>query len=107
MMPVATAKNKNSHSTVTDSTSISMDINDHGSAAQYALVSFEDFEAADAAIAGLNGQYLAGRPLRLDYALVSSSGSGSSGSGALRHGNAAERLLAAQAKKHRMSAIAS
>eukprot|EP01100_Stratorugosa_tubuloviscum_P004063 TRINITY_DN1_c1_g2_i1.p1 TRINITY_DN1_c1_g2~~TRINITY_DN1_c1_g2_i1.p1 ORF type:complete len:288 (+),score=163.29 TRINITY_DN1_c1_g2_i1:100-963(+) len=54
----------------------------------YAFISYASFEAADAAIENMNGQYLCNRPLRVSYALKKD-GKGE------RHGSAAERLLAA------------
>jgi splicing factor 3B subunit 4 len=55
----------------------------------FAFVSFADFEASDAAIAALNGQYVAGRPISVAYAIKKDSRGE-------RHGSDAERLLAAQ-----------
>ncbi|RKP25147.1 hypothetical protein SYNPS1DRAFT_22845 [Syncephalis pseudoplumigaleata] len=59
----------------------------------YGFVSFDSFEAADAAIEAMDGQYLANNPVSVTYAFKKD-GKGE------RHGSAAERLLAAQGKKH-------
>lgn len=58
----------------------------------FGFVSFDSFEAADAAIESMNGQFLCNRPITVNYAFKKD-GKGE------RHGTAAERLLAAQAKK--------
>lgn len=58
----------------------------------FAFVSFDSFEAADAAIESMSGQFLCNRPITVSYAFKKD-GKGE------RHGTAAERLLAAQAKK--------
>ena len=55
----------------------------------YAFVSFGDFESSDAAIAALNGQYLAGKPISVSYAIKKDSKGE-------RHGSEAERMLANQ-----------
>lgn len=60
-----------------------------GESKGFAFVSFSDFESSDAAIAALNGQYLAGRPISVSYAIKKDSKGE-------RHGTEAERLLAAQ-----------
>ncbi|SPO30569.1 related to spliceosome-associated protein SAP-49 [Ustilago trichophora] len=60
----------------------------------YAFVSFDSFEAADAAIEALNGQFLLNKNITVDYAMKKDSKNGE------RHGTAAERLLAAQARKN-------
>lgn len=54
----------------------------------FGFVSFDNFEASDAALAALNGQFLCDRPLQLSYAYKKDSRGE-------RHGSAAERLLAA------------
>ncbi|KAI8915098.1 hypothetical protein BC831DRAFT_487650 [Entophlyctis helioformis] len=56
----------------------------------YGFVSFANFEASDAAIEAMNGQFLANRSITVSYALKKD-GKGE------RHGTPAERLLAAQA----------
>lgn len=60
----------------------------------FAFVSFDSFEAADAAIEALNGQFLLNKNITVDYAIKKDSKNGE------RHGTAAERLLAAQARKN-------
>lgn len=60
----------------------------------YGFISFDSFEASDAAIETMNGQFLLNRPLTLNYAFKKD------GKGGERHGTAAERLLAAQARKN-------
>jgi splicing factor 3B subunit 4 len=62
---------------------------EQGESKGFAFVSFSDFESSDAAIAALNGQYLAGRPISVAYAIKKDSKGE-------RHGTEAERLLAAQ-----------
>ncbi|MCJ1330699.1 hypothetical protein MMC10_007385 [Thelotrema lepadinum] len=59
----------------------------------YGFVSFSNFEASDDAIANLNGQYLMNKQVSIQYA-YKKDGKGE------RHGDQAERMLAAQAKKH-------
>ncbi|KAK1924045.1 hypothetical protein DB88DRAFT_488943 [Papiliotrema laurentii] len=59
----------------------------------YGFVSYHDFEAADMAIENMNGQFLGGKAITVQYAFKKD-GKGE------RHGTQAERLLAAQAKKH-------
>lgn len=66
---------------------------DTGNPKGYGFVSFDNFESSDAAIEAMNGQYLANKPITVQYALKKD-GKGE------RHGSAAERLLAAQAKKN-------
>ncbi len=57
----------------------------------HAFISFDSFEAADAAIESLNGTYYYSKDLQVQYAFKKD-GKGE------RHGDAAERALAAQAK---------
>jgi len=59
----------------------------------YGFVSYADFEASDDAIANLHGQYLMNKEIVVQYA-YKKDGKGE------RHGDAAERALAEQAKKH-------
>ncbi|KAE8130974.1 hypothetical protein BDV38DRAFT_38084 [Aspergillus pseudotamarii] len=59
----------------------------------YGFVSFGDFESSDAAIANMNGQYLMNKQVSVQYA-YKKDGKGE------RHGDQAERMLAAQARKH-------
>jgi len=54
----------------------------------FAFIAFDSFEAADASIEALNGQYLCGRPISVTYALKKDSKTE-------RHGSMAERILAA------------
>jgi len=54
----------------------------------FAFIAFDSFEAADAAIEALNGQYLCGRAISVTYALKKDSKTE-------RHGSMAERILAA------------
>ena len=64
-----------------------------GIAKGFGFVSFDSFEAADAAIEAMNGQYLANKCISVAYAMKKD-GKGE------KHGSATERLLAAQAKKN-------
>ena len=59
----------------------------------YGFVSYASFDASDDAIANMHGQYLMNREISVQYA-YKKDGKGD------RHGDAAERALAAQAKKH-------
>ncbi|RFU25987.1 hypothetical protein B7463_g10346, partial [Scytalidium lignicola] len=59
----------------------------------YGFVSYSNFEASDDAIANMNGQYLMNKDISVQYA-YKKDGKGE------RHGDAAERMLATQAKKH-------
>ncbi|WVQ73960.1 hypothetical protein IAR50_003541 [Cryptococcus sp. DSM 104548] len=61
----------------------------------YAFVAYNDFEAADAAIENMNGQFLGGKQITVQYAFKKD-GKGE------RHGSEAERMLAAQAKKRQL-----
>ncbi|KAL8271288.1 hypothetical protein Esti_004803 [Eimeria stiedai] len=54
----------------------------------FAFVSMESFEASDAALAAMNGQFLCNRPVHVSYAYKKDTRGE-------RHGSAAERLLAA------------
>ncbi|ORX35668.1 hypothetical protein BD324DRAFT_631089 [Kockovaella imperatae] len=64
-----------------------------GQSKGYGFVSYHDFEAADMAIENMNGQFFGGKQISVQYAFKKD-GKGE------RHGTQAERLLAAQAKKH-------
>ncbi|KAG0230258.1 hypothetical protein BGW41_002573 [Actinomortierella wolfii] len=64
-----------------------------GQSKGYGFVSFSTFESADAAIDAMNGQILANKPISVSYAFKKD-GKGE------RHGSAAERLIAAQARKN-------
>jgi len=59
----------------------------------YGFISYASFEASDDAIANMHGQYLSNKEITVQYA-YKKDGKGE------RHGDAAERSLAAQAKKH-------
>jgi splicing factor 3B subunit 4 len=59
----------------------------------YGFVSFDSFEASDAAVATMNGQYLLSKAITVEYA-YKKDGKGE------RHGDEAERKLAAEGKKH-------
>lgn len=58
----------------------------------FGFISYDSFEASDAAIEAMNGQFLCNRPITVNYA-YKKDGKGE------RHGSAAERLLAAQSKR--------
>jgi splicing factor 3B subunit 4 len=59
----------------------------------YGFVSYSNFEASDDAIANMNAQFLMNKEISVQYA-YKKDGKGE------RHGDEAERMLAAQAKKH-------
>ncbi|KAL0268674.1 UNVERIFIED_CONTAM: hypothetical protein PYX00_010518 [Menopon gallinae] len=60
-----------------------------GNSKGFAFINFASFEASDASIEAMNGQYLCNRPISVSYAFKKDSRGE-------RHGSAAERLLAAQ-----------
>jgi len=64
-----------------------------GKSKGYGFVSYTDFEASDAAIESMNGQFLMNKAISVQYAFKKD-GKGE------RHGTSAERLLAAQARKN-------
>ena len=66
---------------------------DNNLSKSYGFVSFTDFESSDAAITNMNGQYLMNKQVSVQYA-YKKDGKGE------RHGDQAERTLAAQARKH-------
>ncbi|RHZ63329.1 hypothetical protein Glove_330g17 [Diversispora epigaea] len=66
---------------------------DTGNSKGYGFISYDNFDSSDAAIDAMNGQYLMNKPITVSYAFKKD-GKGE------RHGSAAERLLAAQAKKN-------
>jgi len=76
---------------------------DGGTSRGFGFVSFDSFEASDAAITAMNGQFLGGRPITVSYALKKDSKGE-------RHGSSAERLLAAsnpnRSRPHTMFAAA-
>lgn len=55
----------------------------------YAFINFASFEASDAALEAMNGQYLCNRPITISYAFKKDAKGE-------RHGTEAERFLAAQ-----------
>ena len=59
----------------------------------YGFISYASFESSDDAVANMHGQYLMNKEVTVQYA-YKKDGKGE------RHGDAAERALAAQAKKH-------
>ena len=59
----------------------------------FGFISYASFESSDDAIANMHGQYLMNKEITVQYA-YKKDGKGE------RHGDAAERALAAQAKKH-------
>ncbi|KAF3346825.1 hypothetical protein VdG2_05137 [Verticillium dahliae VDG2] len=65
---------------------------DSGNSKGFGFISFADFESSDAAVENLHGQYLLSKEVSVQYAFKKD-GKGE------RHGDAAERELAAQAKK--------
>lgn len=82
-----------SFGTLVEAPKISRD--DGGGHRGFGFVSYDSFESADAAISAMNGQWLANKQISVSYAFKKD-GRGE------RHGSAAERLLAAQAKKLKM-----
>ncbi|RWA03063.1 hypothetical protein EKO27_g12042 [Xylaria grammica] len=69
---------------------------DNGLSKGYGFVSFNSFEASDDAISNMNGQFLMNKDVSVQYA-YKKDGKGE------RHGDQAERMLAAQAIKHNVS----
>jgi splicing factor 3B subunit 4 len=63
-----------------------------GTSKGYGFVSFDSFEASDAAAEAMDGQFLGGRPIAVQYAFKKDATRGE------RHGTPAERLLAEQAR---------
>lgn len=64
-----------------------------GASRGFGFVSYDSFEASDAALEAMNGQFLMNKAITIDYAFKKE-GKGE------RHGTQAERLLAAQARKN-------
>ena len=60
-----------------------------GKSKGFGFIAFDTFEASDTAIAAMNGQYLCGSQIHIQYAFKKDGSQGE------RHGSAAERLLAA------------
>lgn len=67
-----------------------------GNSKGYAFINFASFEASDAAIEAMNGQYLCNRAITISYAFKKDSKGE-------RHGSAAERLLAFQSPLSQVS----
>eukprot|EP00928_Gymnodinium_smaydae_P027777 TRINITY_DN2136_c0_g1_i2.p1 TRINITY_DN2136_c0_g1~~TRINITY_DN2136_c0_g1_i2.p1 ORF type:complete len:279 (+),score=68.39 TRINITY_DN2136_c0_g1_i2:97-837(+) len=65
---------------------------DTGESRGFGFISFDSFEASDAALAGMNGQFLCNRPISVSYAYKKETKGE-------RHGTAAERLMAANRPK--------
>merc|ERR1711920_503609 len=61
---------------------------DTGASRGFGFISYDTFEASDAALAGMNGQFLCNRPISVSYAYKKETKGE-------RHGTAAERLIAA------------
>ena len=61
---------------------------DTGNSKGYAFINFASFDASDAAVEAMNGQYLCNCPVTVSYAFKDCKSE--------RHGSAAERLLPAQ-----------
>lgn len=66
---------------------------DTGAFKGFGFISYDNFESSDAAIEAMDGQYLMNKQITVSYAFKKD-GKGE------RHGSAAERLLAAEARKH-------
>lgn len=62
---------------------------DTGNSKGFAFINYASFDASDAAIDAMNGQFLCNRPVSVSYAYKKDAKGE-------RHGSAAERLLAAQ-----------
>lgn len=60
-----------------------------GKSKGFGFISFDTFEASDTSIAAMNGQYICGSQIHVQYAFKKDGSQGE------RHGSAAERLLAA------------
>ncbi|KAJ1329312.1 splicing factor 3B subunit 4 [Microdochium nivale] len=69
---------------------------DKGLSKGYGFVSYASFDASDDAINNMNGQFLMNKDVSVQYA-YKKDGKGE------RHGDEAERMLAAQAKKHNVT----
>mmetsp|Transcript_6183 Transcript_6183/g.17665 ORF Transcript_6183/g.17665 Transcript_6183/m.17665 type:complete len:255 (-) Transcript_6183:13-777(-) len=61
---------------------------DTGESRGFGFISYDTFEASDAALVGMNGQFLCNRPISVSYAYKKETKGE-------RHGSAAERLMAA------------
>lgn len=80
-----------SFGTMTQTPKVGRDL-ETGASKGYAFISYDCFEASDAAIEAMNGQYMLNRPITVSYAYKKDTKGE-------RHGSAAERLLAAQNRK--------
>ncbi|KAI1853708.1 hypothetical protein JX265_003959 [Neoarthrinium moseri] len=69
---------------------------DNGLSKGYGFVSYSSFDASDDAINNMNGQFLMNKDISVQYA-YKKDGKGE------RHGDEAERMLAAEAKKHNVT----
>ena len=67
--------------------------NEDGSSKGHGFISFTSFQASDAAVDSMNHQYLANRPISVEYAFKGD------GKGGVRHGTKEERLLEENARK--------
>jgi len=65
---------------------------DTGASKGFGFISYDTFEASDAALAGMNGQFLCNRPINVSYAYKKETKGE-------RHGTPAERLIAANRPK--------
>lgn len=72
-----------------------------GESRGFAFINYDSFEASDAALEAMNGQYLCNRAINVTYAYKQD------GSKSERHGTAAERLLAAQRKMRGLPSLPS
>lgn len=61
---------------------------DNGESRGFGFISYDTFEASDAALAAMNGQFMCNRPISVSYAYKKETKGE-------RHGSAAERLIAA------------
>ena len=66
---------------------------DSGNSKGFAFINFASFEASDASIEAMNGQYLCNRPISVSYAFKKDSRGE-------RHGSAAERLVTSIYVRH-------
>lgn len=73
---------------------------DAGNSKGFGFVFYDSFEAADQAIENMNGQFLMNKAIKVQYAFKKDNPTE-------RHGTEAERLLAAQARKHGAITLAS
>ncbi|OLL25781.1 Spliceosome-associated protein 49 [Neolecta irregularis DAH-3] len=69
---------------------------ENGMSRGFGFVNFDSFESADAAIEGMNNQFLNNKSINVDYAFKQ-------GQKGEKHGTTAERLLAAKARQNNVS----